>query len=209
MNNTEIVEQQQNARAIEVANKLRQIKDFSEDSYLTTCELLHEANTGDYHRAFGYATFSDWVVQGSGLGMSWRNAYYLINIWTKALKLGLTKKQLRECCVSKCKEIFSLNPDELGKEMIELVETAPGMTLEEVKVVVAKLKCCEGEEPALYMTLKLSASIKETLAEAFELCRRQYGSVETENGVVDISDSKVMELICISYFQDPHNNNQE
>jgi hypothetical protein len=205
MKNTAIVEQQQNVRAIEVANKLREIKDFSEDSYLTTCELLHEANTGNYHRAFGYTTFSDWVVQGSGLGMSWRNAYYLINIWTKALKLGITKAQLRACCVSKCKEIFSLNPDQFGKEMVELVETAPGMTLDQVKVAVTTLKTAEGEEPALYLTLKLSASIKDTLNEAFELCRRQYGSVETENGVVDISDSKCMELICVSYIQDPNN----
>jgi hypothetical protein len=191
---TEIIEEAQTNRAVQIMARLKEIKKLTDESYLDTCELLFEAHQNNYHQTLGYTTFIDWVTTAN-LDISARTAFYYIGIQKKSNILGLTRAQLSLCNVSSLKEIFTLDPVVHGPEMLNLVE-------------VALLKCVAGEEPPVYLTLKLSASIKDTLENAFEVCRRLYGSVESESGPVDISDSKCVELIFLSYLQDPNNQAQ-
>jgi hypothetical protein len=58
------------------------------------------------------------------------------------------------------------------------------------------------------MTLKFEESVKETVKRALELARHNYGDVidQATGEIKDASDSQALELIMVSYLQDPNNN---
>ena len=190
-------------RASEVQTQLKKLSNSIEDGFFDICDLLCEAQTGDYHVFYGYGRFGDWVETASGLDMSARQAFYLVNISKKAKQLGLSREQLKLIKISKLKEIFSLDLDEHVAAVKELVEEAPGLSLEEVKNRVRGLK---GESETLYITLKLDKAIKDTMDRAFELARRNYGSQMQNGEAADISVSHCFELLCVEYLNDPNNN---
>jgi hypothetical protein len=192
-------------RANEVRARISQIKEETENNFLDLCELLLEAQEGSYHTLYGYGRFADWVEQDSGLDMSARQAFYLVNIAKKVKQLGLSRQEIKQAKVSKLKEIFSLEPTEHAEEMKQLVAAAESDSLDEVKEKVAKLKAKQGEEPKAYMTLKVDASVKETIEEAIELARMNYGDVVVNGEVTEASVSQCMELIAIAYLQDANN----
>lgn len=206
-NNVEVV--QENSRAVEVKEQLSQIKHTIEDTFFVLCDLLREAKEEALYEYWGFTRFDDWVSTASGLDISPRQAYYLVSVSKKSEQLGLTKDQMKLARVSKLKSILSLDIDQFHDEMIDLVNDAPIYTLEEINAKVAALKAGEGHEPTMYMTLKLNASIKETVHKAFELARNMYGTNDNQGDPIDISDSKCMELICQSYVLDPNNVNQQ
>jgi hypothetical protein len=207
MNNVQMVVDHQTLeqRANAVIAKLDALRISTESNFLDTCELLHEAHQGNYHVVFGFATFGDWAH--AGLKISERQVFYLVGIWSKSLKLGLTRDDLREAGVSKLKKIFELDPAEHGEEMKQLVTDAAGDTLEQVTEKVNKLRAKDGQEPPVYMTLKLDPNVKDLVEQAFELARMNYGSVEHEGEAMEISKSKCMELLAISFINDPNNQN--
>lgn len=197
-------------RAFAVRDRLLTLKDSIENNFFDLCELLLEAKEGEYHLIYGFERFGDWVEQGSDLDLSARSAYYYINIGEKARELGLTREMLKQAKISKLKEIFTLEPEENGDDMKRLVESASSSSLEEIKKEVAKAKEKSGVPTAAYMTLKLDPMVKDTVEEAIELARRNYGDTIDEYGEVkDASVSKCVELICVSYLQDPNNHQQE
>jgi len=191
-------------RATEVRETLSKISVQFEDGYLDMCDLLREAQEGDYHHHWGFERFSDWLEQASGLDMSARQGYYLVNISKYASILGLTRQQLKAVKVSKLKEIFSLDIKQFEAQIRELIEEAPALSLEEVKSRVRALK---GQGDVFYVTLKLDKEVKPVLDQAMELARRNYGSVVDEGTgeIKEISDSKAIELIMVSFCQDINN----
>lgn len=194
-------------RAEEVYRKLHQLKSAMEDSFIDTCYLLLEALDNGYHLCWGYTRFTDWV-DNSDLDLKGRQALYYTNIARKSQILGLSKEDLKKSKISVLKQIFSLDPADHKGEMLQLVEAAPEMTLDEVTDKVRTLRTGAGKPEQVYMTLKFDADIKELVQEAFELARRNYGDLYTgDNGseTIDISDSKCLELIAQSYLQDANN----
>jgi hypothetical protein len=197
-------------RAKEVERQLHNLKNGIEDSFLDMCDLLMEAQEGEYHRVWGFNTFSEWVEQGSSLELSARQAYYLVNISKNAKALGIDRDLLRKAKLSKLKEIFTLDPVKHGEHIKELVQqAADGVSLQAIKAQVKSYA-----EPGIiqpsYVTVKLEPEVKETFDEAVELARRNYGStVGHEGEVKDISISKALELILVSYLQDPNNHPQQ
>jgi hypothetical protein len=189
-------------RAEQVRQRLVEIEGNLETGLFDICDLLLEAKDNNYHTHWGYVRFGDWIEEASGLRISARTAYYYITIATKVKELGLSREQISAVGISKLKEIFTLEPEEHANHMKELVEAAPDSSLDDVSEAVAKVR---GKEPAKYMTLKLDPEVKETVKEAFELARRVHGSTVRHGEVVDITDSRCMELICASFLQDPNN----
>lgn len=194
-----------NSRADEVRAALLGLKDSIEDNFFTLCDLLLEAQENDYHAVWGYIRFGDWVEQGSDLDLSARSAYYFINIAKKARTLGMTREQLKQAKVSKLKEIFSLDPEENSREMKALVAACADKTLEEIKEKVRKIKVKDGKEDMVNITIKVSTSVKETIDRAFELARKNYGDVLINGEPHDATPSQCMELISVSYVNDPNN----
>ncbi len=189
-------------RASDVRTKLLAIKDHIETDFFDLCDLLREAQEADFATVWGFGTFKEWVERGSGLDMSASQAYYCVKISKTAHILGLTREQLKAVKVSKLKAIFMLRPDEFAAEIKQLIDEAPGMSLEEVKSRVQNLR---GESETVYFTLKLEKQVKENVDEAFELARKNYGSVVSNGDPVDISDSKCMELITSDFLAGLHN----
>lgn len=197
-------------RAEQVKQQLLQLKDKVEDSFFDLCDLLLEAKEGSYHNVWGYGQFGDWVEMASGLDMSRRQADYYVSIGRKSKVLGLTRDQLKQAKISKLKEVFSLDTQTQGEQMKQLVEEAKTESLEAIREKVQGLKAKDGEEPWVYMTIKVPKSVKEDSIEpALELARRIYGNQFREDGeVYDITDSKCWELICVTFNQDPNNQHE-
>jgi hypothetical protein len=189
-------------RASEVKTKLLAIKDNTETGYLDQCDLLREAQEGKYAEVWGYATFTEWIEQASGLGMSARQAYYSIKISKTANALGLSRAQLKAVQISNMKVIFGLDVKQHEAAMRELMEEAPGLSLKEV---TSKVQALKGEPESQFFSLKLEQAVYENVMAAFELVRKNHGSVDANGDPVDITDSKCLELICAEYMNDANN----
>jgi hypothetical protein len=194
-------------RALIVKEQIDHIRLNLHDGLFDLAELLAEARTNSYHTVYGFQRFGEWVEQGSGLDMSERTAYYLIGIITKAKELGIPREQLKLAKMSKLKEIFSLDPQEFGDNIKQLVASSEGKSLQEVRDEVQQIKVGSGAETFVFMTLKIPRTVKEQIVDpAFELVRKQYGDVRDKDGnILDLTDSKCLEFISVAYTQDPNN----
>jgi hypothetical protein len=192
-------------RALEVKERLSEVKASLEDGFLTMCELLREAHKNAYHTAWGYSRFDAWV-ENSDLDVSPRQAYYYISIASKAERLGLDRSDLAAAKISKLKEIFTLDPAEHGNEMKQLVASAATDGLQAISDKVKEIRRKAGKPEQTTYNLKLSTEIRETLEQAFELARLNYGDTVDQEGIPrKASDSQCMELISASYIQDVDN----
>lgn len=192
------------ARANQVREHLKTIQSNVEDGFFDLCELLLEAQAGNYHNVYGFQKFGDWIDAASGLDLCARSAYYLIRMAKTWKQFGFTRAQIKAVKITSLKEIFSLNPEEHEALIRELIEEAPGMSVEQVK---ERVRAAKGQSEVLFMTLRLEKSIKPVIDKAFELAKQNYGSEMLGDGkeAKDITDSHCMELICLSYNQDPNN----
>ncbi len=202
-----LVKSNEYERAIEVRTKIDALRVNMFDGLLDIAELLAEARRGDYHIHYGFPRFGDWVEQGSGLDMSERTAYYLIKIVENAKLLGISREELRAAKLSKLKEIFSLDAEVHGDEIKLLVGEAKESSLDDIRTKVQKIKSGGGEEPFVFLTIKVPMSVKENYIDpAFELIRRQYGDRKDAAGnPVDITSGVCMEYLCQAFVQDQNN----
>lgn len=203
-------------RALEVKQELSKLNSNLQDNFLDMCELLREARDKNYHLYYQdsggeyFNRFDTWVEDGSGLDISARQAYYYIRISEVTEQLGLDKAQLKKIGISKLREIMALDTNKHLDEVKGLIASAadtPLTTVKEKVKAVKKGEASEGVQAAAYVTIKLPTEVKEIFDEAVELARKLYGSVKDEatGEIVDISISKAMELILVSYINDPNN----
>lgn len=193
-------------RAMAVSAQLKSILLMVEDGFLTMCDLLLEAQEKNYSSIYGYATFSEWVERGSGLNISARTAYYYVNIASKTRELGLDREALKKIGISKLKEVLSLDTKDHADDIKGLLASADTDTIDVLKGKVSKIKAKDGQEPSVFITLRLDESVKAIVDRAVKLARLNYGDQVDEHGeVMDASHSKCMELICLAYTQDIDN----
>lgn len=185
------------ARAEAVRQRIEAIKADIVDRSLELGRLLVEAREQNYPAIWGYSRFGDWVENASGLDMSERQAYSLMNVVERSELLGITDEQLRKVKISKLKEIFSLKAaePEVVRELVEKAETA---SLDEIRLDVQKVKVADGAEPFTHISFRIPLSIREyLLPQAFAKARLLYGSVEMDGEVLELPDWKALEL-CLS-----------
>lgn len=200
------LEIKQISRAMAVQVRLKDIRLSVEERFFEMCELLTEAHDNDYHVMYGFGRFGEWVERGSGLDISSRTAFYYINIWKKAQTLQLDKEKLAEVGITKLKEIFSLDTSAHPDEIRGLVESASQSSVDDVKGRVSQVKTKNGQVPKEFMAMRIDSDVKKTIDKAFKLARLQYGDQVDEHGEVqEASHSKCMEIISLSYIQDPQN----
>lgn len=195
-------------RALEVQERIEGLRHNLLEGMFDLAELLAETRRNEYYRVWGYTNFGQWVEEGSGLDMSERTAFYLINIIEGAKELGIPREQLLVARISKLKDIFSLDRKKHGDKIRALVEKAGDCDLNDIREEVHRIKSGdEALEPYVFITLKIPKSVKEhTVDSAFEIVRRQNGNVQNEQGeVIELSDGKCLEYVCQAYLQDPNN----
>ncbi len=195
-------------RASEVLEQINNIREGLVDGMFDLAELLSEARENNFNKQWGYARFGDWVENGSGLDMSERTAYYLINIVNSAKSLGIKREELLKAKMSKLKEIFTLDAKTHGEEIKRLVSAAATSSLEQIRTMVQQAKVGVGIEPMVFVTFKIPQSVRDNVIRpAFELVRKQYGSVvdPATQAVRDLSEGTCFEYICVAYSQDKNN----
>lgn len=211
MTNEIIVEGQDTERAEEVRIEIDRVKGHLQEGIFDLADLLSEARRKAFHVNWGYANFGHWIEEGSGLDISERSAFYLIKIVDTGKELGIPKAQLRAVKMSKLKEIFTLDKEKHGDSIRELVGQGQHLPLSEIRDKIGALKEKDGIQPFIYMTLKMPKSVKEeTVDQAFELVRRQYGDSKDDQGnIIDLTEGKCLEFVCQSYVQDPNNQGEQ
>lgn len=191
---------QSEARQSEVLTAIFNIKSSLVERSLELGELLVEAQDNEYHLDWGYPTWRAWF-ENSGLDMSERQGYYLMNVVRRSRSLGVPKDSLRKVKLSKLKVIMSL-PSETDPEKIKgLVVDAETASLDTVKSVAAALTNTEH----VYKTFKLSTDFVEGVYPiAVETLRRMAGSDVNDDGEVsDISESRCLELAYADIASSP------
>lgn len=196
-------------RAEAVRKQIESLRTNLVDNMVDLGELLAEVKEKNLHFNYGYTRLGKWVEESSGLDMSERSAYYLIQIIEKSRKLGISKQVLKASKLSKLKEIFTLDADKYPDQIKLLTAEASSLTLHEVQEKV-QIIAADGEErePFTYITIKLPKSGKEVNFDpAVELVRKNYGDVPNKytGEIGDVSTSYAIELICQDYLQDPNN----
>lgn len=189
------------SNAVQAQLNLLTVSENLDKNFLALCDVLLEIQEKKYFHTYGFQNFASFIERGSGLDISARTAYSYLSIIKKANQLGISRARLNIVSISKLKEIFSLDPILYGQEIKDLLMKAVTLKLAEVKREVQYLKTADGEEPTVYMTIKIEQSVKGVIDTAFEFMRRSYGGTFTEGDEIDISDSKCIELICLEYTQ--------
>jgi hypothetical protein len=195
-------------RATAVQEQLRSLKGEINNNFFELCDLLSEAHAGAYHTLYGFSQFGDWIEQGSGLDLSARQGFYYVQIAKKARQLGLTREDLLKSGISKLKKIFSLDPLEFGDEIKQLLAAGETESLSVIEAKVQALRKQAGKPSYKTLHIRIEADVEPIVDEAFELARRNYGSIVQDGEIDDVSDGKCLELISAEYIQDPNNHEE-
>lgn len=152
-------------------------------------ELLCEVRDNKYFVDYGHGRFDSWLAV-SPIDIKPRQAYYLMSINDKSKKLGLTRADLQHIGISKLKAIFSIDNPTL-EQVQSLLKDAETKSTDEIVDSVAAIRLPEGQEPHVFITVKLPKSAKEIVDNAVELCKKVVGS--------EMSFSEALEYICVEY----------
>jgi hypothetical protein len=118
--------------SLDLREKIKVLTKAIDDTYWEVCELLYCVNRDAEYRAWGFATFKEYVEQD--LGFTIRKAEYLINIWKKiVIELGGGDKKylnkIKQIGWTKLKDIINY----LTKDNVdEWKEKAKGMSVREL-----------------------------------------------------------------------------
>jgi hypothetical protein len=122
-------------RSTIVLSQIKEVASGIRKSYIQLGQLLSEAAKNNYHLAWGYSNFREWL-DDSGLDISERQAYYLINIVEKAAVLNIKPAKLEPYKISKLKYIFSLDPNKHKTKIKSLLKSANDLNIDAVKTAV-------------------------------------------------------------------------
>lgn len=185
-----LLDQTHAERAEYVLARIEVIKDDLVDKSLELGRLLKEAKDDGLNLYWGFARFGDWVEEASGLDMSERHAYYLINVVEQAHALNIDDDQLRRIKFSKLKAIFALKSADPGV-IRDLLAQAENASLKKIEEYCNDVRVADGAEAFQQFSLKIPTSMRGLKDAAFEHGRRLYG--DSINGS-PIPEWKVWEL---------------
>jgi hypothetical protein len=192
------------SRAHEVREQINQLKSNMLENMLDLGELLAESRDNDYPAHWGFSTFEDWLLN-SDLEMGKRTAYYLMKIVDTSRALGIPREELKKSKISKLKEIFVLDAKTHAAEIKQLVADSSTQSLDEVRERVGTIREKHGHEPLTWRNFRVTASQAEIIDQAVERARNEYGhTIDGDTGeLLDISDSKALEIICADFIANP------
>lgn len=187
-----------NYRPQEIKQRLEQIKTSLVQNCLELGRLLNEIQEDFIYRDWGYETFTEWLEQGSDLGVSHRESRYFQSIARRAAELQIPDDQLEKVKLSKLKEVMAFDvPAEHVKGLLEAAQSAP---LAEVKEQVKKARGYGWN----YRSIKLEDEALEKVYEpALERMRRRHGGYTVDGEPVDLSDSQCILYMCAEILAAP------
>jgi len=200
-------------RIKEVVDAIDDIRKSVAKDFLKLADLLIEFTEGGYHLSQGYSKFGEWLAV-SGLDLSERAAYYLMQISKMGKVLGIPRRELEKMKLSKLREISRIDfdkPSEQRKILKLLEKITPDkdgneMSLDDVRESVAKIigggEDTDDIDVMVYITIRIPKSVKEnTIEPALEAAKSAYGdTINKEGEPIEISPGKAFECICADYL---------
>jgi len=163
-----------------------------ESGYLTLAKLLSESYHREYYAEWGFKDFREYA--DAELGMHYRKAMYLVEIWDKVKSLNLSQAKVEKLGWTKMKDLAAILTAENAKEWMEKAAKMTSRELgEAVKVSRSPDRTAMGTVPHI-TTMKFSMGESEAniITEAIEEAKR-----------LTSSDSAVvaLEMICQEWLE--------
>lgn len=180
-------------------------------------ELLYETKKNMYYLKLGFDTFSDY---GKSLDLKITKLYYLAKIAETMEGAGVLRAEYEPVGTAKLRLISKLDLfDKEGQAIMygdltmaecvkALVDTAKSASLEDVQLVVDKLRGKTGDDSIVWLNIGITKAAREIVRQALELAKLHIGSVaQDEDGKhIDASDGRALEMLAAEYLADPANN---
>jgi hypothetical protein len=188
-------------------------------SLLDSAELLFEAQENSYPAQWGYKNLEEYAAKE--LKLKLRKAQILAKIVRVYRAVGLVRSQIEpHWNYSKFREISTLNPEgsyynrdtkqnePLAEHIVRLITEADELTVEKVKLEVARLKGMVGPDKRIVRSYSTNESAwKNVIVPAMEIMRRKMGSAgRDEEGIAkEYTDGACIEAMCMEVLSDPTN----
>jgi hypothetical protein len=183
----------------QVLDEIKSLKTDIMERALYLGKLLVEVDDEQHYLKYGYPSSKAWLLNGSGLDLSDREAYYLKRVVRRSRELSIPDADLLKVKLSKLKRICSLTNEEATPEEIKaLVHSAETASLKTVTEAVNVAKKMDYE----FRTFKWERdTFENVIAPAFERIRKEYGGTIDEDGKEqDVTDSRCVEMIFADYL---------
>lgn len=163
-----------------------------ETGYVDLAQLMSEAYHREYYTKWGFKDFREFC--DSELGMQYRKALYLVDIWDKVKSLNLSRAKVEKLGWTKMKDIAQVVTADNAKEWMDKAEKMTSRELQEaVKVSRSPDRTAGGVVPHITtMSLKMSEAETRVIMEALEEAKK-----------LTNSDSSVvaLEMICQDWLE--------
>lgn len=201
-------------RAATVRKVLSALASNVTEATFDIAELLAEAKSTGYFRAWGYETLAEYAQKE--LHIRQRKSQYLVRIVQVCKHLGVDRQHYEPVGVTKLREITRLNPEDffynpttstnepMRDHMVQLLADAPDMTADAVEERVKELLGQTGEDEMVWMPaypVKRAVRDKIILV-AQELARRLLGSAgkDEEGMALEYSTGAVEEVVHADFI---------
>lgn len=160
--------------------------------------LLAVQETEEY-RTLGYDSFASFVTKEF---TNSRNAYRAMKIFNEVTRLNLVSSDLHQASTTDLRRVIetSLKDNDKRQLLLQSGKLTKREFIDGVEKATIKPKVVSEIDPAMFtwVNTKVSSTTKSGVIDrAFELIRREYGNAYSSTGVrKDISDGKVLELLC-------------
>ncbi len=195
--------------------ELESLVDFSNRSKFDIAETAYMLKrNGDFGE---FATFQEY---SKTLKIKPRTIKYLTRIAEVMDQVGIYRNQYEPLGIAKLREITSLKPGEVWKNpetqeetpitdfITGLVQRGHTTSLDDIKQYVRTLKGFVGENDIVHETITMLRSVRDSaFRPAMELAKQGLGSAgKDDEGVSqDASDGRAIEVISVSFLNDPAN----
>ena len=196
--------------AAKVKKQINEIIAGVNKSTFTLAELLHKVKANQFYAKWGHETFRAYA---KSLDLKVSKSYYLVRIIENMMIAGVPKEVYEPVGIAKLRVIAKLEPTETfeGKPMAayikSLTETAKDVEIQTLEEAVAHLQGKVGEEERTWLNISVSKSQKQVIESAFELARKNLGTVgqDSDGMAKDSSDGRCLEIIAAAFNSDAEN----
>lgn len=171
------------------------LADQAETAYFRLGGILLQIKEIDLHTDAGYSKeeFASYV--NDEVGVDYRKAQYLMNIYTFFTNLGMGPEELRGIGWSKAKEISRIKGERTEDEIRAVIEDARSRSRDEVGAIVTQMNGGTDAGTAIRRT-----TLKFVLAEENgENAKRVLSEIGSETGITD--PSQQFEMLVTEYQQ--------
>jgi hypothetical protein len=186
----EVINVGQETRPNEVRDKLYKISERVIQDYCELADLLFEVWEGQYHKEYGYKSFSDYVE--AELDIRGRKAHFLVQITKTMRSLGIAWEEVREVGWRKMACITPLLTHENHEKWIEEAKTTSLTALSE-KIKAEKKGEAPDENPTRRMGFQLDEDQYSIVQSALDYAKR-YEEVK--------SNADAITRICYMWVQE-------